>query len=138
MDTHAIKDDLLTGVSELNITRDIDDKFESILKIYAHADHELLNRRLIELDEELNLVRALKSNAMAITVTGAMFGLFASRKWVALPFLVSGLLMQYAMKGSCLCVATFRHLHVRAVSEIERERYAIKMLLGDYNYVKGV
>src|SRR5512135_2089568 len=58
------------------------------------------------------------------------------RSWTAgfylLPAAVAGFLLQHALQGWCPPVPLFRSLDVRTASEIAEERYALKILRGDF------
>jgi len=50
-----------------------------------------------------------------------------------LPFLVSAFLLQHAIQGWCPPVPILRRLGFRTADEINRERYALKVLRGDFD-----
>jgi hypothetical protein len=56
-----------------------------------------------------------------------------SRKWLILPGVVLSFLFQHAVQGWCPPVPVFRRLGVRTREEIDRERYALKALRGDFD-----
>jgi hypothetical protein len=45
---------------------------------------------------------------------------------------VTAFLLQHALQGWCPPVPVFRRLGVRTTAEIDRERYALKALRGDF------
>ncbi len=65
-----------------------------------------------------------------------MLGLLLSRlhgrKWLWLSAGVAGFLLQHALQGWCPPVSVFRRLGVRTRSEIDREKYGLKALRGDF------
>ena len=71
-------------------------------------------------------------NASALAFTGIADGIFGDRRWLLLPALVTGFLFQHAVQGWCPPVPILRKLGFRTVYEIEKERHALKALLGDY------
>ena len=80
--------------------------------------------------------RLLETNASALAGVGV--GLAAatgSRKWLILPGIVLSFLFQHAVQGRCPPVPVFRRLGVRTREEIDRERYALKALRGDFRDV---
>jgi hypothetical protein len=93
---------------------------------------EEIDRRLAELDEEWDIERTLQANAASISLVGATFGLLFGRKWIILPAVVSGFLLQHALQGWCPPLPLFRRMGVRTVREIDQERYALKALRGDF------
>jgi len=55
-----------------------------------------------------------------------------NKRFLLLPGLVAGFLLQHALQGWCPPVPLFRRAGVRTAAEIERERYALKALRGDF------
>jgi hypothetical protein len=97
------------------------------------AEHpEQIDWRLAELEAEWDMERLLEANAATIAFTGAVLGLTVDRRWLLLPAVVTGFLLQHALQGWCPPVPMFRRLGVRTASEIEAERYALKALRGDF------
>ena len=62
-------------------------------------------------------------------------GLTLDRRWLALPVGVAAFLLQHAVQGWCPPVPVFRRLGVRTAGEIDRERYALKALRGDFDRI---
>ncbi|MGH7194555.1 MAG: hypothetical protein ACREJM_13640, partial [Candidatus Saccharimonadales bacterium] len=58
-----------------------------------------------------------------------------NRKFLALPVLVGGFLLQHALHGWCPPVPLFRRLGVRTAAEINQERFALKSLRGDFKHL---
>jgi hypothetical protein len=54
------------------------------------------------------------------------------RKFLYLPAVVAGFLLQHAVQGWCPPVPLFRRMGFRTQSEIDHERYALKALRGDF------
>jgi hypothetical protein len=79
-----------------------------------------IRRRLKELDEEWDIERAIEANAGAIGFTGLLLS-FVDRRWIALPLLVTGFLLQHAVQGWCPPVPVLRRIGFRTSYEIEQE-----------------
>ena len=92
-----------------------------------------ISERLAELDREWDIERALEANAASVSLLGVILGTVSSRKWFALPVMVGGFLLQHAIQGWCPPVPILRRLGVRTRLEIEQERYALKILRGDFD-----
>lgn len=105
---------------------------ERNIALYAAAGNAIINQRLKELDEEWDVERALEMNASAIALLGLLFSIAGGRRWFLLPALAAGFLMQHALQGWCPPVAILRRLGFRTRAEIDRERYAMKILRGDF------
>lgn len=98
----------------------------------AAAGPAEIEQRLEELDREWDIERTLEANAASLALVGLGLGTFVSRRFLALPAVVAGFLLQHALQGWCPPVPLFRRLGVRTQAEIERERYALKALRGDF------
>ena len=88
--------------------------------------------RLRELDREWDVERAIEANAASLALVGLALGLIHDRRWMALPVLVSGFLLQHAVQGWCPPVPVLRALRFRTADEINEERVALKTLRGDF------
>jgi hypothetical protein len=94
-----------------------------------------LEARLAELDLEWDVERLLQMNASALVMLGTLLGAAVDRRFLLLPAAVLGFFAQHALQGWCPPIPVFRRRGVRTVREIERERYAIKALRGDFERI---
>jgi hypothetical protein len=101
---------------------------------YAERPH-LIEDRLRELDREWDIERILEMNAAALSFLGVLLGARKSPRWLLLPGVVGGFLLQHAIQGWCPPVPVLRRLGVRTAREIHREKYAMKALRGDFDAV---
>lgn len=102
-------------------------------RVIACARHpEAIERRLVELDREWDIERAIEANAAIVSMIGVALGALRSRRWFVLPGVVAGFLFQHATQGWCPPVPVLRRLGFRTAREIETERLALKMLRGDF------
>ena len=60
-----------------------------------------------------------------------------TRKFLIVPGVVFGFLLQHAVQGWCPPLPVFRRLGERTRKEINRENYALKALRGDFDRVGG-
>ena len=105
---------------------------ESNISRYAQAGPAAIERRLRELGREWDIERVLEANAASLAFAGVALGALIDRRFLILPALVTGFLLQHALQGWCPPVPLFRHLGVRTAAEIDEERYALKALRGDF------
>jgi len=120
------------------INRRIDQEIEDRVREYAKRSRSDITRRIEELDREWDMERLLETNASAIAFTGLALGLTHSKKWLIVPGIVLPFLFQHAVQGWCPPVPVFRRLGVRTREEIDRERYALKVLRGDFGKVQSL
>lgn len=97
------------------------------------ADAGQFAARLQELDRERDIERTLQANAATLALVGSLLGARVDRRFLALPAVVFSSFAQHALQGWCPPIPVFRRLDVRTAREIERERYAIKALRGDFD-----
>jgi hypothetical protein len=97
------------------------------------ASNEDITRRLRELDEEWDVERTLQVNASSLILLGLLLGTRVDRRFLALPAAVLTFFGQHALQGWCPPLPVLRRLGIRTQREIERERYALKALRGDFD-----
>lgn len=122
--------------TDSQINREIARKTEHNIAATAAAGPAAIDRRLEELDREWDMERLLEANAASISLLGVIFGMTMDRRWFVIPGLVGGFLLQHAIQGWCPPVPLFRRLGVRTQPEIERERFALKALRGDFRDIQ--
>ncbi len=112
------------------INQRIAEETQERIRHYA-AHPQQIDRSLKELDEEWDMERTLETNAAGLALLGTVLGVI-NKRFLLLPGLVAGFLLQHALQGWCPPVPLFRRVGVRTATEIERERYALKALRGDF------
>lgn len=117
------------------INRRLDRELESRVHEYAQISSDEITLRIDELDREWDMERLLETNASAIAFTGLVLGVTHSKKWLIVPGIVLPFLFQHAVQGWCPPVPIFRRLGVRTREEIDREKYALKVLRGDFEQI---
>jgi hypothetical protein len=60
-----------------------------------------------------------------------------NKKWLALPAVVLTFLVQHAIQGWCPPIPLFRSLGARTRKEIDLEKYALKVLGGDFGNARS-
>jgi hypothetical protein len=116
-----------------DVNERLDRALSERVRAYAGRDREEITQRIAELDREWDIERVLEMNASALAFFGVGLGALHDRRWLVLPSLVLPFLFQHAVQGWCPPVPLFRRLGVRTRKEIERERYALKAIRGDFS-----
>ena len=129
------REDRVRAQTKPEINHQLDREFEQRLRFYAVQEKQTISERLAELDREWDIERTLQANAASIVLVSLLLGVTSSKKWFVLPAIVSGFLLRHAIQGWCPPVPVLRRLGVRTRLEIERERYALKILRGDFDEV---
>lgn len=104
---------------------------------FRDASPETITRRLEELDQEWDVERVLEANAASIAFTGCLLTAAVSRRWIVLPMAVTAFLFQHAIQGWCPPLPVIRRLGVRTMREIDEERFALKVLRGDFQWLSS-
>ncbi|MDK2745255.1 MAG: hypothetical protein H8K03_21050 [Nitrospira sp.] len=115
------------------VNRRLDLETQRRVEKYANSTAKELTSRIKELDREWDIERVLELNASALAFSGLCLGITRSRKWLILPGLVLPFLFQHAVEGWCPPLPLLRRLGVRSRKEIDREKYTLKALRGDFS-----
>ncbi len=113
------------------VLRAIDGETTDRLARYADAPRAEVTHRLDALDGEWDTDRAIE---LEVAVTG-LAGLALARRqpaFLALPVLAAGALLIHSLTGRDPLLPVMRRLGLRSSQEIERERFALKALRGDF------
>lgn len=113
------------------INRERQAAIRASLRYHAARPREI-PARLGELDDEWDIERALQANAAVAALAGLALMALADRRFVAIPAMVGGFLMQHAVQGRCPPATLLRRLGFRTAAEISEERCGLKMLDGEY------
>ncbi|WP_299360505.1 hypothetical protein [uncultured Paracoccus sp.] len=112
--------------------RQFEREAEDRVEWYAARPH-LIEDRLGELDEEWDIERAIQANAATLALVGTVLAMRHDERWAYLPLIVTGFLLQHATQGWCPPVPILRAFGFRTLGEIDRERYALKAIRGDFD-----
>ena len=99
------------------------------------APADSIEQRLQPFEREWDVERLLQTNASVIVLLGLALATTVNRKFLLLPAGVFSFFAQHALQGWCPPIPVFRRLGVRTQGEIERERYALKALRGDFDAI---
>lgn len=113
-----------------DVNRRIHEATERSVRHYAEHPQEI-SRRLLALDEEWDIERALETMASTLAFTGTVLAA-RRRGWLVLPMVVTGFFLQHAIQGWCPPLPVLRRLGFRTRREIDEERFALKALRGDF------
>lgn len=114
----------------------IDERIARNLRLYAGQSSDLIDARLEELDREWDVERVLETNASTLAFAGLVLGVVNDRKWLLLTGGVLGFLFMHGTQGWCPPLPALRRAGVRTRGEIERERFGLKHLRGDFDALR--
>lgn len=109
----------------------------ALLRIAAAAGvgHTSISERLAELDLEWDFDRVLEAEAAAMGLLTLGLSVFLDRRFLVAAGVVSSMVTLHGTQGWYPLLPLFRRLGVRTREEIDRERYALKALRGDFSGV---
>lgn len=116
----------------------IDQTIEEKVRYYASQPREVISRRISELDREWDVERMLETNASSLALLGVVMGITRGRHWLLLSAGVLGFLLWHGTKGWCPPLPALRKMGVRTRGEIDREKFALKVLRGDFQEITPV
>lgn len=70
-----------------------------------------------------------------VALIGLALGIIVSKWWFIFPTVVLLFFLQHAIQGWCPPLPIFRKLGYRTKEEINKEKYALKLLRGDFDEV---
>ena len=130
-----LQNDRIQRSSPDSVNREMEQELRESIRYYSIQSKEVISERIRQLEKEWNMDRMLITNAAAVAGIGVLLAATVSRKWLLLPGLVTSFLLQHGLQGWCPPLPLFRTMGVRSFKEIDRERYALKYLRGDYGEV---
>jgi hypothetical protein len=109
---------------------------EKRIAYYTHHPDQI-DQRLRELDEEWDIERLIEVEAPTMSLTGLLFGIAFSRKWLLIPLFAQSMVLLHSLQGWYPLLPAFRRLGFRTEREIAIERYALKAIRGDFDGIEG-
>lgn len=108
----------------------------TIKNIKKHSgSKETIARRIRELEKEWSIERWLELNMSIISGIGLILAITIDYNWLVLPAVVLLFFIQHALQGWCPPLPVFRAFKVRTRSEIDKEKYALKAIRGDFKEI---
>ena len=102
------------------------------LRRAAAMPEDRQSERITDLDTEWDFERVVEAEASLMGLTGLILGAFVDRRLLVLPAFVASMLLMHSTHGWYPLLPVFRRAGVRSRDEIEKERYALKAIRGDF------
>lgn len=118
-----------------SINKEVEAKLKENIRFYSTQSKDVISARISELEKEWNMDRVLITNASSLAGIGLVLGATVNKRWLILPGVVLTFLLQHGLQGWCPPLPLFRKFGTRSFKEIDRERFALKYLRGDFNDV---
>lgn len=101
----------------------------------AVPSSDQLTSRIGQLDNEWGFDRTLEAEAALMGLAGLSLGVLVDRRLLVIPGFVATMLLLHATHGWYPLLPVFRRIGVRTRGEIDRERYGLKAMRGDFTAI---
>ena len=106
---------------------------------YRDKTPEEISARIEELNEEWDIELYLGVNMSSLALSGlAVAAITRNRSWNILPAVVLAFFFQHSVQGWCPPLPILRKFKIRTSKEIEQEKYALKVMRGDFKNLTGI
>lgn len=99
---------------------------------YIGVDPVFIDERIRQLEREWDIARTLEAQAGITILAGVALGFTVDRRFLALPLLAAGCLVQQALTGWNPTMPLMRRFGMRTAAEIHQEMIALKIMRGDF------
>ncbi len=136
METLTPNKDRVKKATPAPINQKIENDTWQRVAAYNNKSPQEISARIAELNKEWDIERYLGVNMSTLALTGlATAAITRNRNWNILPAIVLGFFFQHSVQGWCPPLPLLRLLKIRTSKEIEAEKYALKVLRGDFDMV---
>lgn len=132
MNDQAPEPDRVRRNTAPEINERIDETIRATVERYASQPAQVISERIGALETEWDIERVLETNASSLALAGVLAAAAGHRRGWLLSAGVLSFLLLHATKGWCPPLPVLRRLGVRTRREIEREKFALKYLRGDF------
>ena len=133
MDENPFEVDRVRRHTAPEVNERIDTLIRDTVDRFAGESEAVISERIGALEAEWDIERVLEANAATIVLAGTLSAAMGRRRGILLGAVVAGFLLLHATQGWCPPVPVLRRLGVRTRREIEREKFALKFLRGDFD-----
>lgn len=134
----AMEADRIRAASTPQRNEKIDQTIEEKVRYFASQPRETISRRIEQLDREWDIERVMETKMASLALLGVIGGLTRGRHWLLLSAGVLGFMVWHGTKGWCPPIPALRKLGLRSRGEIDREKFALKVLRGDFQQINPV
>lgn len=131
-DQHQQHEERVRSSTSSEKNRKIDRENIDTIRKYENKSPEEIDRRIEELEKEWDMERLLETNMSTLALIGIALTIFVHEYWIILPIIVLSFFLQHALQGWCPPLPIFRAMGKKTRAELDREKYALKVLKGDF------
>ena len=115
----------------------IDETTKENIRRYVDQGEDAIDRRIRELDNKWDMEKTLRFNISVLALAGVLFGTYKKKRWSVLSVAITAFLAQHLLSKYCPSIPLLKKLGLQTHREIEREKYALKALRGDFKSIKN-
>lgn len=139
MTTPAPDEDRVKNATPSSINEKIDRDTWLRISNYLNKSEAELSSRIQELEKEWDIERYLGVNMSTVALSGLAAAALSQNKYLnILPAVVLAFFFQHSVQGWCPPLPLLRFFKIRTSKEIDQEKYALKIIRGDFNDVTKV
>lgn len=113
----------------------IDETILSNIKKYSGKSPSEISLRIKQLDKEWDIERVLDLVMSALALFGIAGSFIISRYSIIAPIILLLFFIWHAFQGWCPPIPLLRYFKIRTRPEIDREKYALKAMRGDFKHL---
>lgn len=132
--THAAEADRVRANTWHQVNERLDAETAARIR-RAKDDGAALSDSIQRLDNEWDFERVLEAEAATMGLIGLALATRVNSRFLIIPGFVAAMGFLHAVQGWYPLLPIFRRLGIRSQDEIDREKYALKALRGDFNSV---
>lgn len=102
---------------------------------YMNKSKAEITDRIHKIDKEWDIERYLGVNMSSLALIGLGLSYFVHINWLILPAIVLIFFFQHSVQGWCPPLPILRLFKIRTSEEIEQEKYALKVIRGDFDNI---
>lgn len=136
-DNGADKSDRVRENTAQYVNEQLDERAADRVRGFARSSREEITARIKELEKEWSIERLIQSEAPVMALGGLGLGAAVSRKFLVLPAFVFGMVALHGIQGWYPMIPLFRRMGFRSRTEIDREKFAMKTLRGDFKDIQA-
>ena len=123
--------------TEQYVNAELDERAEDRVHGFAESSREEITARIKELEKEWSIERLIESEAPMMALAGLGLGATVSRKFLVLPAFVFSMVALHGIQGWYPMIPLFRRMGFRSRKEIDREKFTLKAMRGDFKEIEA-
>ncbi len=123
----------LSRKSNIKVEKDI----ISVIEKFKVQSPETIHERILEIETEWSIERKIETFASTLLLTSSVLALTKDKRWAYLTATVAVFLLQHGIQGWCPPLPLLRYFGARTRKEIDWEKFALKILRGDFAHASA-